>query len=188
MLLQLQIRCHLRRRFVTRFFKIPIPLLMAAAICNGPIVARVQSKPIETTLTVAGNTEKPLFLSIHDLQQLPRKTVTVHNPHEGKEETYEGVLLVELLMRAGVPQGAKLRGVAMATYLVVEGADGYRVVFSLAETDPDFQDSEIIVADKINGQPMNANLGPLRLVAPHDKRPARWVRMLQSINVVAAPK
>ena len=75
----------------------------------------------------------------------------------------------------------------MATYLVVEGADGYRVVFSLAETDSDFQDSEILVADKMNGQPMNANLGPLRLVSPHDKRPARWVRMLQSIKVVAAP-
>jgi hypothetical protein len=31
-------------------------------------------------------------------------------------------------------------------------------------------------------------VGPLRLVLPHDLRPGRWVRMLQSIKVVTIPK
>jgi hypothetical protein len=31
---------------------------------------------------------------------------------------------------------------------------------------------------------LGANPGPFRLVAPHEKRPARWVRMLKSIAVV----
>jgi hypothetical protein len=43
---------------------------------------------------------------------------------------YEGVLLEELLRRAGAPQGEKLRGPAMATYVVAEADDGYRVVHS----------------------------------------------------------
>ncbi len=116
---------------------------------------------------------------------MPRKTLKVTNPHEGTEDTYEGVLLSDLLKQAGVPSGKDLRGAALATYVVAEASDGYRVIFSIGEVDPDVHDSEILVADSINGAvAMGANLGPLRLVVPHDKRPARWVRMLQSLTVV----
>jgi len=163
-------------------------VIIALMICGGAGLAWAQSKPAATTLTITVNVEKALTLTIGDLQQFPRRTIHVFNPHDKKEETYEGVLLTELLGRAGVPQGPKLRGAAMAAYIEAEGADGYRVVLSLAETDLDFQDAEIIVADRMNGQPMNANLGPFRLVVPHDKRPARWVRMLDSIKVVTVPK
>jgi DMSO/TMAO reductase YedYZ molybdopterin-dependent catalytic subunit len=163
-------------------------VIIALMICSGGALARAQSKPAATTLTITGNVEKALTLTIGDLQQMPRRTVKVFNPHDKKEETHEGVLLAELLGRAGVPQGPKLRGAAMATYIEAEGADGYRVILSLAETDTDFQDSEILVADRMNGQPMDGNLGPLRLVLPHDKRPARWVRMLDSIKVVTVAK
>jgi DMSO/TMAO reductase YedYZ molybdopterin-dependent catalytic subunit len=173
---------------VTRLSGITIRLLLALAICGGAMTAWPQSKATETTLTVSGDVEKPLSLSAGDLQQLPHKTVKAFDEHAGKEETYEGVPLGELLTRAGVPQGPKLRGAAMATYVLAEGGDGYRVVLSLAEIDTGFQDSEILVADKMDGQPMSAGLGPLRLVVPHDKRPARWVRMLQSIKVVIVPK
>ena len=76
----------------------------------------------------------------------------------------------------------------MATYVVAEGADGYNVIFSLAELDSDFEDSGVLVADTLDGKPLGDKLGPLRLVAPHDKRPARWVRMLRSIQVVNVSK
>lgn len=163
-------------------------LLFALIVFGGALCARPQSLPAEARLTVTGTVDKPLSLSIRDLRNLPRTTVKALNAHEGKEETYEGVLLGELLAEAGVPRGEKIRGAAMATYVEAEGADGYRVILSLAETDSGFQDSEVIVADKMNGQPIGANLGPLRLVVPHDKRPGRWVRMLQSIKVVTVPK
>ena len=74
----------------------------------------------------------------------------------------------------------------MAAYVLAEGADSYRVSFSLAELDPGLQDSQVIVADTMNGQPLGDKVGPLRLVVPQDKRPARWVRMLRSIKVVNA--
>lgn len=119
---------------------------------------------------------------------MPRKTLKVMNPHEKKEESYEGVLLTELLKRAGVPLGAQLRGAAMASYVQADAADGYRVIFSLAELDEDFQDSGVIVADTMNGAPLDDKSGPFRLVAPRDKRPARWIRMLQSLTVVRIPK
>jgi DMSO/TMAO reductase YedYZ molybdopterin-dependent catalytic subunit len=119
---------------------------------------------------------------------MPRTTLKVTNSHEKKDETFEGVALSELLKQAGVPQGPKLRGAAMATYVIAEAADGYRVIYSLAELDSDFQDSGVIVADRMDGKPLDDQAGPLRLVAPHDKRPARWIRMLQSIKVVTVAK
>ena len=121
---------------------------------------------------------------------MPRKTLKVLNPHENKEETYEGVEVQELLRRAGVPQNEKLRGSAMATYVLAEASDGYAVLYSLAELDSDFQNSEVIVADTMNGLPLGEKQGPFKMVVPHDKRPARWIRMLTSLTVVsvAPPK
>jgi DMSO/TMAO reductase YedYZ molybdopterin-dependent catalytic subunit len=149
---------------------------------------QAQSAPSPAKLVVTGSVEKPLSLSLDDLRQMPRKTLKVMNPHEKKEETYDGVLLTEILKRAEVPQGAQLRGAAMSTYVQADAADGYRVIFSLAELDTDFQDSDVIVADTMDGKSLDDKTGPLRLVVPHDKRPARWIRMLQSLTVVKVPK
>jgi len=60
------------------------------------------------------------------------------------------------------------------------------VVFSLAELDAGIVESDVIVADTMDGAPLGDKLGPFRLVAPHEKRPARWVRMLKSLTVVRA--
>jgi DMSO/TMAO reductase YedYZ molybdopterin-dependent catalytic subunit len=138
-------------------------------------------------LRIAGEVSTPLVLTVADLKKMPRKTLSVVNPHDNKTETYEGVLLEELLKRAGVAQGEKLRGALMVTYVIAEAEDGYRVVFSLAELDSGILDSDVIVADTMNGESLAPKQGPFRLVAPHEKRPARWVRMLKSITVVRAP-
>jgi DMSO/TMAO reductase YedYZ molybdopterin-dependent catalytic subunit len=135
-------------------------------------------------LKVGGAVSTPLTLTVADLKAMPRKTLTVVNPHDKKTEKCEGVALEEILHKAGVPQGEALRGPAMATYIVAEGADGYRVVFSLAELDSGIADSEVLVADTMDGAPLGDKLGPFRLVAPHEKRPARWVRMLKSLTAV----
>lgn len=58
------------------------------------------------------------------------------------------------------------------------------MVFALAELDSAFLDSQVLVADTIDGAPLGPKLGPLRLVAPHEKRPARWIRMLKTVTVV----
>ena len=116
---------------------------------------------------------------------MPRTTLHVTNPHEKKAELYEGVLLEELLRKAGVPHGEQLHGPLMATYVVAEAEDGYRVTFSVAELDSGILDSQVLVADTMDSGPIGPKFGPFRLVVPHDKRPARWVRMLKSITVVA---
>jgi hypothetical protein len=52
---------------------------------------------------------------------------------DGRTLRYEGVLVGEILKRAGAPLGAELRGNAVASYVVAFATDGYQVVFSLAE-------------------------------------------------------
>lgn len=170
-------------------------LMLVLLACGAHGVARAQapssSAPAPATgvaLTVAGDVATPLSLSLDDLRHMTRKTLTVMNSHDHKQETYEGVPLAELWKRAGLPQGEALRGAAMATYVIAEGSDGYRALFSAAELDSSFQDADVIVADTMDGAPLGAREGPLKLVAPHDKRPGRWVRMLRSLTIAKAPK
>jgi DMSO/TMAO reductase YedYZ molybdopterin-dependent catalytic subunit len=164
-----------------------IPILLVAILAQ--LFPSSSKTPAQTTavpaeLRIGGAVSTPLVLTVADLKKMPRKSISVVNPHDKKKETYEGVLLEEILHRAGVPQGEQLRGRAMATYVIAEAEDGYRVVFSLAELDSGILESEVIVADTMDSAPLVAQQGPFRLLAPHEKRPARWVRMLKSITVV----
>ena len=163
--------------------------LLIAAVALTLSLAQQPNAPAQNTaeLRISGDVATPLALSASDLKAMPRQNLKVVNSHDKKEEIYEGVSVRELLRRAGVPQNEKLRGVAVAMYVVAEASDGYRVVYSLAELDSDFQDSDVIVADTLNGSPLGEKQGPFKMVAPHDKRPARWIRMLRSLTVLTAP-
>lgn len=173
--------------WVPILFAAIIGLFLSAApeVCAQSAQATTPASAAE--LRIGGEVPTPLVLTVADLKRMPRKTLSVLNPHDQKTEVYEGVLLEDLLKRAGVAQGEKMRGALMATYVLAEVEDGYRVVFSLAELDSGILDSDIIVADTMNGEALAAKQGPFRLVAPHEKRPARWARMLKSITVVRAP-
>lgn len=150
------------------------------------LMMRVGAQEAPKTLLIGGDVTTPVTLAPADLRTMPRTTVSTEE--EGRTVTYEGVLVAELLRRAGVPLGADLRGNAVASYVVVRGADGYKAVFALPELDPAFTDSQVIVADSIDGKPLFGYQGPLRLVAPKDRRAARGVRMLERIDVVRLPK
>lgn len=112
---------------------------------------------------------------------LPHTTLTVFNSHAKKNETYTGVAVMELLAKVGVPD--KPHGKDLRLYLVAEGSDGYEAVYSVAEINPDVHDGAAMVADTVDGMPLTG--GP-QLVAAGEKRPARWVRALVAIRVMAA--
>jgi DMSO/TMAO reductase YedYZ molybdopterin-dependent catalytic subunit len=147
--------------------------------------ARERTPAGEVILCVGGEVERPLRLSAADFARLPRRTVRAKD-HDGREATFEGVTLYEVLQRAGVPFGERLRGKNLATYLLVEAADGYRAVFALPELDPAFTDRIILLADRRDGQPLSSQEGRLRIVVPDEKRPARWVRQVVSLMIKQA--
>jgi DMSO/TMAO reductase YedYZ molybdopterin-dependent catalytic subunit len=149
------------------------------------VAARAQDHDGEApTLTVSGELETPLKLTAADLAAMPRVTVQATD-HGGVRARFEGVALHEILARAGAPLGRNLRGPAATSHLIVTAADGYRVVFALAELDPAVTTSGhvVLLADRRNGQPMTAPEGPLRIVVPGEKEHGRWARMVTSLNV-----
>jgi DMSO/TMAO reductase YedYZ molybdopterin-dependent catalytic subunit len=149
-------------------------------------VASGQAPPPAASITVGGDVQTPLTLTIADLKTMPRTTVTAES--HGTRATYVGVLLGEVLRRAGAPLGHDLTGKAVASYVLVSASDGYQALFALPELDPDFSDAQILLADTVDGQPLGDTQGPLRVVAPHDKRAARSARMVQRIDVVRVRK
>ncbi len=126
------------------------------------------------------------LLKQEDLAKLPPKTVTFHNVHTKADETYTGVPLTDLLAKYGAPTGDKLRGKGLSDYIVATGSDGYKAVLSLAEADPAFHPGDVIVADTIDGKPIGDKEGPFKLVVTEDKRPARCVHNLVSIELRTA--
>lgn len=101
--------------------------------------------------------------------------------------TYEGVWVSDVLKKAGVPIGS-LRGASLSTYVIASASDGYQVLFSIAELDPEMTEGKVLLADKANGQSLFGEQGSFRLVTPNDKRGARGIRMLTSLNVVQLKK
>lgn len=133
-------------------------------------------------LDVTGEVPKPRKLTAEDLARLPRQQFHARD-RGGKESEYEGVPLVEVLKASGVPFGSDLRGPALASYLVVEAADGYRAVFALPELDPDFTDHIVLLADRRDGKPLVGDEGPLRIVVLGEKRHTRWVRKVIALRI-----
>lgn len=145
-------------------------VLALAAVAQAQSLQVVHADGSSTTLTAA------------QIAALPHVTVSVKD-HDTPAQ-FEGVPLSAVLTLAGVQLGSSLRGARMAEALLVEAADGYKAVFALAEVDGDFAMREILLADKRDGKPLEAKEGPLRIVAPGDKRPARWVRQVTALRII----
>ncbi len=157
--------------------------LVAIILAFASATSYAQQPAEALKIGVNGQTQS---LSVTDLHALPHHTVTVHNLHPNADETYSGVPLIDLLARQGVPRGHDLRGKALSEYIVATGSDGYKAVLSLAEADPDFHPGEVLVANQMEGKPLDPKTGPFRLVVTEDKRPARSVHDLVSIEVRTA--
>ncbi len=137
------------------------------------------------TIQLSGEVTKPLVLTMEALGKL-KKTELKAKDRDGKEHRYAGVAFADLLREAGVTLGPALRGENLAKYVLVEAADGYQAVFALPELDPEFAREAVLVAYQVDGKPLPAGEGPVRLVVPADKKHARWVREVAAIKVLFA--
>ncbi len=137
-------------------------------------------------LSITGDIPQPLTLTTGDLAKMPRASVAWSE--HGPKVNYQGVLLYEVLKRAGAPLDQQLSGKALASYVLAEARDGYQATFALAEIDPAFTDNQILIADTADGQPLPESQAPLRLIVPGDKKGARAVRMLERLTVVRLRK
>jgi hypothetical protein len=156
--------------------KKPMQLPLALFVASSTLLFGAEhpaAPPIpDQTITVTAKT----------LAGLPRVKAEARE-HENPIATYEGVTLGSILERAGVPRGEKLRGPGLRAIVVITATDGYEVVFTVAETDPAFNDQLIMLADTKDSKPLPEKEGPFRIVVPAEKRPARWIRNVRTIAI-----
>jgi DMSO/TMAO reductase YedYZ molybdopterin-dependent catalytic subunit len=163
-------------------------LVVTLALAAPAMLCRAQKAPAASTqastLTLVGLDGRDRTVSAADLARLARHDTTV-SAHEVSGR-YSGVTLTDVLALVGAPLADSLRGPALATYVLVEATDGYRVIFSLAELDSRFTDRVVLLADHKDGQALPATEGPYRLIVPGEKRPARWARQVVRISLGTA--
>ncbi|MCG2614087.1 molybdopterin-dependent oxidoreductase [Terrimonas sp. NA20] len=124
------------------------------------------------TLTVKGEVGLPLTITTAGLSEFRHAEANMKD-REGNMHKYTGVSVLSILDSAKVTLGKQLRGEHLKKYLLVKCADGYQVLFSLAELDPDFGNKTVILADRVDGKPLPEGKGPFRLIIPDDKALAR---------------
>jgi DMSO/TMAO reductase YedYZ molybdopterin-dependent catalytic subunit len=135
------------------------------------------------TFVFGGLVQQPGSFTLDDLKNLPatRETVSFIGEHGQEKATYTGVLLWTLLDKAGGLADSGKRPDLRHT-LTVTGRDGYIVVLSLGELDPDFGGNAAIIAYSRDGKPYDPARG-FRLVVPGDKHGGRDVRDVTNIDV-----
>jgi hypothetical protein len=171
------------RLFRPRPRDLPLGVPVFLFILGTATLTRADDKPLQAAIVLHGTTGETVRLSDGDLKKLPRIDVEAAD-HAGNKARYSGVPLRTLLDKVGVPQGEKVRGKWIGSFVAVDALDDYRAVFALAELDPAFNDQTIILADLRDGQPLDKKHGPFQIIAPGDKRQARWVWMVREIRVI----
>ena len=137
-------------------------------------------RSVTLTFTVGGVSRQ---FSRSDLLKMPQSTLTVHNAHANRDETYMGVALSDLLSAAGLPFNKDTQHTFLRSYVRAQGTDFYFVLYSAAEIEPEINSSRALVATSIDGRDLGDE-GQFKLVSNAEKRPARWVRNLTSITLV----
>jgi hypothetical protein len=134
-------------------------VLLAFMLQSGPALSQ--------QLTIQSETGKQIVLTRADIESLPRVRITTTSDTPA---TFEGVPLKTLLEKAGVTFGETLKGKRLASCLLVEAADGYRVVIALPEIDSAFADKRVLLAFLKDDRPLDQKEGPYRVVIPDEKR------------------
>jgi hypothetical protein len=157
-------------------------MLHVMALLMAPAVLPAQGS---TPLTVVvDGTNRPI--SGEALGRLPRDSIRM-SFHGQDAMWFRGLALASALREAGVRTDS-LRGPALATRVVIEASDGYRVVLALADLDPSIGARHVILADHVDGKPLAPDEGPWRLIVAGDQRPSRSARQVKTIKVLTEPR
>ena len=132
--------------------------------------------------TVAGNVARKK--TFRDLSHLERRTVRAVHLGEGRGyhgiDTFSGFLLRQVLDSA--EPKADIRSV-----FLVRAPDGYQALFSYGEVFLRSPGQRFLLADRENGKDLEKG-GEYFLISPQDKMADRWVKAVQTIEVLSLPE
>ncbi len=148
-------------------------------------------------LELSGELPRPGPVTVDELKSLGAQeaTWTAH----GEEHRVLGVRLDKLLRARGftpgpmgkvagkeVPKSEKRAGwrrVVLAT-----AADGYQALFGCAEIDAEMGPTQALLIWQLDGKPLPAGQGPLRLVVLTDREPSRSIYAVRKLELLDVPK
>lgn len=165
-------------------------VVLAAALCAPLSLAQTKVPEaipaVSREVTLSGAVERPIVLTVDDLRKFPAgQIVTLVRParadHLGeKEQKLTGVRLRDVLDRAR-PQVAG-RGELKTMVIIAGASDGYKAAFSWSEIFNTAAGYGVLVAFDKDGAPLQADEGPIALVALGDlqngPRHIKWLREL----------
>lgn len=146
---------------------------------------RLEDAAAASNVTIAVTTKggSPVQLGAAEVGRLPivEAEVAFMTANGEEKARYKGVLLWAALTSLGLTKPIGHHEELQQT-LLVTGRDGYAIAFSFGEIAPDFGDKAIMIAIEVAGKPLTPAQG-LRLIVPGDKRGARSVKDVVSIDI-----
>ena len=155
-------------------------ILLILALLVTPFLVSAQTD--EAILKVTGEVITPLNITTTDFRSYNQVKLK-HKDKEGKEHIYSGVVLADILQKAGVTLGENLKGKNLTKFMLAEAIDGYQVVFSLVELDKAYTDKLVILAKQVDGKPLAATEGPYRIIVQDEKKPSRLIRQVTMLRI-----
>jgi len=164
--------------------KFPVLAALTLAASLATIGLGAQAQPAQGTIAVQTGSAPPVIITAEDVARLPtiQLRVAFDTEHGPRQALFEGPLLWTVLDHANAIDPAK-PGAQVREMIALTGRDGYSAVLGLGEISPDFEGKQVILAERMDGQP----LGPahLRVVVPGDRKGGRSVRDVVHITVTS---
>lgn len=165
--------------------------IVAAGFVGGRSTVALQATPEASPVAGAesvdliGLVNTPGPITVADLQTLTPQTVdvTFQSGQGEQSHSYTGVLLWDVLDRAGIQLNPDIKNDVLRKYVVLTANDGYETVISLGEIDPGFGANPYLLAWEEDGAPLTGDAGPVRLVTPGDVKGGRYVTGVITIEV-----
>jgi hypothetical protein len=151
-------------------------IIIAAALLAMPAAAIAA----DAGIAVSGLVSHKLQLTLADLKAFPATHVSATQVSGRGPVPLDcmGATLGAVLDKAGLNLG-KANNVKLAHGVLVTADDGYAVMVSLGEIDPDYGGEQAIIATECGGKPLDAP----RLVMPGDKHGGRAVKGVVGMEV-----
>ena len=148
-------------------------LALAACLLASPALAQ--------GVAVGGHVQQPASFTMAQLRAMPEIDVKVDQKTEKGTfaGTFHGVLLWDLINKAGLINGPRRHAILRHAILVSARADQYATIVSLGEIHPELGNGQVILATEQDGQP----LAQPRLIVPGDAKAAREVQNVTNVDV-----
>jgi DMSO/TMAO reductase YedYZ molybdopterin-dependent catalytic subunit len=155
--------------------------LLIAALAATAAVAQERPSSVSTQLSVTGEVQRMLALSVDHLREIARR--------RGVAEAggYGGLRLIDLLDEADIRRDSPRA--LRRTYFVAFATDGYQAVFSWGELFNSPLGPKVLVAVDRDGVPLRDGEGRFALVSLADEKfGPRHVKWLSRIDVRRVPE